>query len=731
MLMRIGESQLRHEDDTLLRGAGLFTGDEFAEDELAMAVVRSPFGAGRIRSLDTEAARAVAGVVAVLTGDDVAADGLGSFVPRLQPPAPGGGKMVVTPSPPLTRDRVRFVGDPVAVVIAESPRQAAIAADLVALDVESEDAVVDPAAAFAPGAPKVWDEVADGNVAFLVEQGDKEAVEAAFAGARHVIERRLAISRVAVVTMEPRTALAWFDEAEGRYHLRVGTQSAHRLREGLLPVLHAEADDIHVVTRQCGGSFGMRNNALAEYVLVLWAARRLARPVRWTSSRVEAFLSDPQGREQVADAALALDGDGHFLALRVSLVATLGAYFSPATTLPLLGNTGGLAGVYRTPAIQVTVRGMHMNTQSVAPYRGAGRPEATYIVERMIDLAAGELGLDRVEIRRRNMVTPDQMPFKTGLVFTYDSGDFPTVMDKTLEAADWAGFEQRRAEAGRRGRLRGIGISNPIEIAGGPPGKPFPEYARIEIDGGGRMVARIGSGDSGQGHVTSFRQILSERFGFDADDIEIVAGDTDEVEKATGTFGSRTMFIAGNALMVAADEIEREALSDAADALEAAGDDLVFESGGFAVAGTDRRISLAELAERRGRPYTADHMGSPDDATYPNGCQGGVVQGLGQAFGEQVIYEPGTGQLLTASFMDYAMPRAADLPGLDVSSHAVPTTKNALGAKGAGEAGVVGALAAGINAVCDALGPLGISHIDMPATPQRIWRAIRDARRAS
>ena len=245
------------------------------------------------------------------------------------------------------------------------------------------------------------------------------------------------------------------------------------------------------------------------------------------------------------------------------------------------------------------------------------------------------------------------------------------------------------------------------------------------------MVARIGSGDSGQGHVTSFRQILSERFGFDADDIEIVAGDTDEVEKATGTFGSRTMFIAGNALMVAADEIEREALSDAADALEAAGDDLVFESGGFAVAGTDRRISLAELAERRGRPYTADHMGSPDDATYPNGCQGGVVQGLGQAFGEQVIYEPGTGQLLTASFMDYAMPRAADLPGLDVSSHAVPTTKNALGAKGAGEAGVVGALAAGINAVCDALGPLGISHIDMPATPQRIWRAIRDARRAS
>jgi carbon-monoxide dehydrogenase large subunit len=764
MALRIGQSQLRFEDDSLIRGAGSYAGDERVEGETAMAVVRSSVAAGIIRGIDATAAREAPGVIAVFTGKDAEADGLAPFEPRLQPPAPGGGKMFVPPSPPLRVDRVRHVGDTIAIVIAETRAQAESAAELVDVDIDSLPAATTAAEAAADGAPLVWDEVA-GNVAFVAEQGDKAKVEEAFAKAAHVIEHRFPITRVSPVCMEPRAIVARFDPQSGTYHVRVGTQATHRMAQGLGPALGVDPSAVRVVSLQCGGSFGMRNNPFAEEVLTCWAARKTGRPVRWTASRTESFMSDAHAREQVVDAALALDADGHFLAMRVVSMPSVGAYYGIMSTQPLFGNTGGIAGVYRTPAIHITIKGVHTNTQCIGPYRGAGRPEMTYVMERLADLAAIETGVDRVEIRRRNMITPDQMPFKTGLVFTYDSGDFPVVMDKTLDAADWDGFPARREEAKKRGRLRGIGIANPIEIAGGPVGTPLPEFARLTIAKDGKYVAHLGSGDSGQGHITTFKQILGDRFNVEPEDIAIVAGDTDLVSKGTGTFGSRTVAAAGNSLAIAGDMVIDQAKEDAAEELEVAPADLVFEDGQFTIAGTDRSVSLTDLAAKSEKGYAAEWMGSADAATFPNGCHvceveidpetgtsevvrytvvddvgvvvnpllvkgqihGGIVQGLGQVFGEQVVYDE-DGQLLTATFMDYQMPRADSVPSFAIASHAVPTTVNRLGVKGAGEAGTVGALAAGINAVVDALSPLGIRHIDMPATPLRVWQAVRDAR---
>ena len=762
MALRIGQSQLRFEDDSLIRGAGSYVGDDRVEGEVAMAVVRSTVAAGIIRSLDTTAARAAPGVIAVFTGEDVEADGVKGFQPRLQPPAPGGGKMFVPAAPPLRTGRVRHVGDLIAIVVAETRALAEDAADLVEVDIESLPAVTTSAQAMAEGAPKVWDEV-PGNIAFVAEQGDKAKVDEAFAKAAHVIEHSFPISRVSPVCMEPRGILARFDPT-GTYQVRVGTQATHRMATGIGPSLGVEEQAVRVVSRQCGGSFGMRNNPFAEEVLTCWAARRVGRPVRWTASRTESFMSDAHAREQVVDAALALDAEGHFLAMRVVSMPSVGAYFGIMSTQPLMGNTGGVAGVYRTPHIHMTVKAVHTNTQQVGPYRGAGRPEMTYVMERMADLAAAKLGIDRVEIRRRNMIGADQMPFKTGLVFTYDSGDFPTILDKTLKAADWAGFPARREAAKKSGRLRGIGIAFPIEIAGGPVGTPLPEYARLAIAKDGKFIAHLGSNDSGQGHLTTFKQILGDRFNVEPENIVLVTGDTGLVSKGIGTFGSRTMAAAGTALAVAGDKVLEQAKEDAAEALEADAADIAFENGDFVVAGTDRRISIVELAAKRDDGYAAEWMGSAEKPTFPNGCHvceveidpqtgttdvirytvvddvgvmvnpllvkgqihGGIVQGLGQVFGEEVVYDE-NGQLLTASFMDYRMPRADTLPSFDVGSHSVPTTVNRLGVKGAGEAGTVGALAAGINAVVDALSPLGIRHIDMPATPLRVWQAIREA----
>jgi carbon-monoxide dehydrogenase large subunit len=520
----------------------------------------------------------------------------------------------------------------------------------------------------------------------------------------------------------------------------------------------------------------MKNSPFPEYGLLLWAAKKVGRPLRWTATRAESFLSDYHARDNHSSVELALDKDGIFLGLRIRTLANLGAYLGFNTPHPSTNNLGGLAGVYRTPHIHAEVIGVFTNTQPMAPYRGAGRPEATYAVERVIDVAADELGIDRVDLRRRNLIPPEAMPFKTGLVFTYDSGEFGKNMDLALAEADWAGFAARRAEAARRGRLRGIGIANAIEIAGGPFRNPNEESAEIRFDASGNVTLLMGTHNHGQGHETSFRQLAVSLLGVAPERIRIVAGDTDAVVHGRGTFGSRSMMAGGTALVRASDKIVERGKAIAAHLLEAGESDIVFEDGRFSVAGTDRGVRIEEVARTA---YTAGKLPpgaeyglsalaitTPPEATFPNGCHvceveidedtgaveivnyvvvddvgtvinpllvkgqihGGVAQGVGQALLENLVYDPGSGQMVSGSFMDYAMPRADDMPAMTVLSNPVPTPNNPLGVKGAGEAGTVGALPAVINAVVDALRPLGVTHLDMPATPARVWAAIRTAR---
>jgi carbon-monoxide dehydrogenase large subunit len=764
MRYRIGRSQGRIEDERLLRGEGRYTADRMAEGELAMVVFRSPSASGRILELDVAEARQAPGVKAVFTAEDTKAEGFGAFAPKVRHKTADGEPMFLPPFHPLSSERVRFVGDPLAVVIAETLAEAEDAAELIVLDIEDEPAVVDCLSAVAEAAPPVWPEV-PGNRAFLVSLGDKEAVAEAFSKAETVIEQRLDISRVIAAPMEMRGALALYDEESGSYSLHLGTQSPHRISEGCAELMGIEPAKVRVVSEDTGGAFGMKNGPYPEYVLVLLAARKLGRPVRWSSSRLESFLADSHAREQIVDAALALDGEGRFLGLRVQVLANIGAYLGPSSTLPMVNNIGSVTGVYRTPAIAVEVTGVHSHTQNMAPYRGAGRPEATYIIERLADLAAAELGLDRAEIRRRNMIQPNEMPYRTPLTYTYDSGDFPAVLEEALKAADWAGFEARREASATRGRLRGIGIANPIEIAGGPAGKPNPEFAAMTISEEGKILVDLGSSDSGMGHRTAFAQLLGEEMGLEAEEIAFRSGDTGLIKKGTGAFGSRTSAAISTSLLKVKEEILKQALPEAAEELETAEADLVFEEGRFTVVGTDRSLGLTELARRRGRSFSAESFAAAEDCSFPNGChlcevevdpdtgrvevlaywvvddvglvinpllmkgqiQGGIAQGLGQALMERMVYDPDSGQLLTASFMDYAMPRSCDLPPLEIASHPVPTPNNPLGVKGVGEAGVVGSLPAVISAICDALSPLGVRHLDMPATPERVWRAIRQA----
>ena len=760
---KLGQPIKRFEDDRLLRGQAQFSADLSDQNALSMGVLRATVAAGQIRNLDVSKARACAGVHEVLTGKDIVADGIGSFLTRLRHPGPDGDTMRVPDFFPLAIDHVRYVGDPVAIVLADTSEHAEAALDLILLEIDAQDCVVDARQALAPDAPKVWAEFPD-NRCFHLEKGDGAAVSAAMDAAHHIIRQRLRLSRVTAAPMETRGLRATYDATQGRFHLETGTQTPHRIAMDLAPVLGVSVASIHVRATDAGGSFGMKNAAYPEQALALWAARRLGRCISWQATRIEAFQSDAHGRDQWADAELALDQDGRFLALRVHIVANLGAYLGPATAHPPTANLGGLAGVYQTPALHVSVDGVFTNTQFTAPYRGAGRPEATYIIERMIDLAAQELGIDRAELRLRNMITPEQMPYKTGLIFTYDSGDFPGVMRQALQDADWAGFATRQKASAARGRLRGIGIANPIEIAGGPEGKPHPEFARLELSPHGHVRLSIGSCDTGQGHATIYRQIIGEHLGIAGADIEILSGDTDQVPQGTGTFGSRTMTAAGTALVRAMDRVIDALRPLAAERLQANVTQIVFANGAFQAQGNTSTINLAAVMAGQTQPVTMDVFESAAGATFPNGCHiceveidpetgsvdlqsyivvddvgnvlnpmlvdgqisGGIAQGVGQALMEQIVHDPDTSQLLSATFMDYAMPRADNLPNLQISSLPVATLMNPLGVKGVGEAGTVGALAATISAVCDALAVRQIRHIDMPATSARIWQAMSE-----
>jgi carbon-monoxide dehydrogenase large subunit len=772
----MGQSVHRLEDPHLLQGLGRYSDDVNLPRQAYAVVVRSVHAHARLRGIDASAALKAPGALAVLTGDDLAADGLGNLPTDSNRKRRDGSPAFTTPRPALIRGRVRHVGDPLALVVAETPEQAVDAAALVAVDYEPLPAVAEAVEAKRLGAPAVWDEAPD-NVAFVWEVGSRDAVARAFEQATHVTRLDFVVSRVAAAPLEPRGGVGEFDRRSGRYTLHTGIQAPHGLRTLLAEqVFRVPQSAVRVVTGEVGGSFGMRSGIYPEMVLVLWAAKRLGRPVKWTSDRREGFVTDEHGRDNVTHVELALDAGGKFLALRVDLMVNIGAYLTPRSAGPATNNVGGVAGVYTTPAIHLTSTGVYSNTTPTGPYRGAGRPEATYAIERVIDVAARELGIDPIELRRRNLIPASSMPFKTGLVFTYDCGDFARVMDMALALADHSGFQKRRAEAGKRGKLLGLGLANPIEVAGGPYTGVNPDTAEMRVNPDGSVSLFAGSTSMGQGNQTAFAQIVSDKLGLSPERIQVFWGDSDLLGAGRGNGGSGALTVGGSAVLRATEKVIERGRRIAAKLLEAAHEDIVLRDGRFTVAGTDRGVTFNNVARAAYQPrqlppgfepgFSETAVFVPPAVTFPNGCHlceveideetgtvrvvryavvddvgrmvnpmlvkgqihGGIVQGLGQGLFEILAYDSATGQLLSGSFMDYAMPRADDLPFFDVDSHEVPTKVNPLGAKGVGEAGTVGALPALLNAVNDALAPLGVRHLDMPVTPERVWRAIRDAK---
>ena len=768
----IGQPVSRFEDPRLLRGQGRYVNDLNLPGQAYLVYVRSPHAHADIGSIDVAAAAAAPGVIGVYTSADLVADGLGTSGVAIKRKRPDGTPMFWKAHLGLAQDRVRHVGDPVVAVVAGTLLQARDAAELVVVDYADRPSVTATAATLRPGAPAVWDECPD-NLCNVFEAGDQAATDAAFGSAAHVIKRTYTITRVHSQYMEPRGALGAYDAGEDRYTLYADSQYPHRIREVLArEVFRIPEHRIRVVSGNVGGAFGGKGWAYTEHRLVLWLARKLGRPVKWACDRSEALLADEHGRDCVSEAELALDAQGTFLALRVHNIANLGAYVSSDRQIsPTFSNIGSLVGVYGLRAAHVRVSGVYSNTNSTGPYRGAGRPEAIYVIERIVDDAAAMLGMERIALRRRNMLPASAMPYKTALTFTYDCGEFEKGLDDALILGDTAGYAARKDAAARRGKLLGLGLANAIERAGAPG----MEYAEIRFEPGGSATLLMGSNDQGQGHDTTFRLIACARLGLDPEDLRYIHGDTDQVAYGTGTFGSRSTAIGGGALVAAADKIIAKGTKIAAHILEAGEADVTFSDGRFTIAGTDRSVTLKEVAKAsfvQGKLPPGIAPGliengtfTPVQETFPNSCHvceveidpetgvvalvryavvddvgtvinpltlkgqvhGGLVQGISQILMEQVVYDPESGQLITGSFMDYAMPRATDICHLEVGSNPVPTKLNPLGVKGAGEAGTVGALAAVMNAILDALAPLGVTEMEMPATSERVWQAIRKA----
>jgi carbon-monoxide dehydrogenase large subunit len=760
----IGQAVRRTEDLRLLTGRGRFTADLSLPGQLHAIFVRSPHAHAGVEAIDAAAALAGPGVVAVYTVADLEADGVGPLPCLAIPANRDGTPGKAPPRPALAKGRVRHVGEPVAVVVADSLAAARDAAELVDVRYRPLPAVAHTADATRPGRPRVWDD-APGNVAFDWETGDAAAVAAAFAGAAHVVGLDLVNNRVIANPLEGRACLASVEEDSGRLVLHVTSQGAHALRRQLARTIFRMPEDrLRVVTGDVGGGFGMKIFNYPEYVACLFAARRLGRPVKWVAERTEGFVSDNHGRDHVTRAEMAVDADGRFLALRVDTLANMGAYLSTyAPYIPTEGYAPLLAGVYRTPAIHARVRGVFTHTQPVDAYRGAGRPEAAFALERLVDHCARTLGLDPVGIRRRNFIPPSAMPYATPLGQIYDSGDFARNLDDAWRLSDAAGFPQRRAQALTGGKRRGLGLATYIEACSGGG----PEQATLEMSGDGRVVLTIGTQSNGQGHETAYRQIIADRLGLSFESIEVVQGDTDRVAWGGGTDASRSGPVGGSAVAESSAHLIATATGAAAGLLAVAPTDIAFADGVFAARGTNRSITLAEVAARSvtsgAVAFRETARWAPPANTFPNGCHicelevdpdtgsvrivrytvvddfgtvinpmlvhgqvhGGVAQGIGQALCERVVFDGQSGQLLSGSFVDYQMPRAMDLPSIDIALNCVPCTTNALGMKGAGEAGAIGAPPAVINALVDAL---GVTHIDMPATPERVWRALRQAR---
>ena len=768
----IGNSVPRTEDPRLLSGGGRYVDDIDLPGLCRAHILRSPHAHAAIRGIDAAAARSMPGVHAVLTGADYAASGLGTIQPQLVLKSRDGAPMARPSFAPLAIDRSVHVGEAVAVVVADSLAQAKDAAETIDVDFEPLEATIDTALADAETTPALWEE-APGNESFVHFLGDRDAVDAGFAKAPHVVERRFTISRVTSNTMEPRAFLGDVDRA-GRYTLYAAVHYPHRLRSALArDIFSLPENRFRVIADDVGGSFGLRGGMYPEQILVLWASRETGRPVKWTCERSEGLISDHQGRDNVTDAALALDDEGNFLAMRVRTRVNIGAYVASMAGGPATANLGTLAGTYVTPAIHVETAGVFTNTNPTCPYRGAGRPEAAYVLEQLIDAAARRLGRDPVALRRQNTIPEDAMPFRTGLVFEYDCGAFEKNLDRALELADHAAFEERRAAARAKGRLRGIGISNTIERAAAPG----QERALLRFDPSGTATLFVGTISHGQGHETIYKQIVAQTLGIDPATLRVEEGDSDALSIGGGTGGSRSATLGGSAVLRAAEKIVELAKPIAAHLLEAAEDDLEFADGAFGIAGTDRSVPLVEVARiaylppklpadiEPGLEAGAGYVAKVEN--FPNGCHvceveidpdtgeigivdysvvddvgtvlnplllkgqihGGVAQGLGQAVMERIVFDRGSGQNLSGSFMDYAMPRADDMCGFKVEANPVPTATNPLGVKGAGEAGTVGALPAVTSAIVDALSPLGIETIDMPASSETVWRAIQGAGR--
>ena len=763
-----GQSVRRKEDVRFITGRGRYTDDINLPGQAAAFVVRSPFAHAAFKIKDAAAAKKAPGVLAVLTGADVKADKLCDIPCKVPLKNRDGSNSAMPPYPILVESEARHVGDAVALIVAETLAQARDAAERLDIDWNQLPAAVDTVGALDAKAPLVWPE-AKGNVVFDWELGDARAADEALKKAHKVVELELVNNRIIVNSMEPRGALGAYDAKAGEYTLYTSSQGSHTIQGLMGEVLAIKPDRIRVVTPDVGGGFGMKLFLYREHVLALWAAKKVGRPVKWTSERTEAFLSDTQGRDHVSKARLALDKDGRFLGLRVETVANLGAYLSNyGPFIPTMAGTGMLAGLYSTPAIYANVKGAFTHTVPIDAYRGAGRPEAAFLVERIVDVAARELGMAPDEIRRRNFIPPAAMPFRTALGETYDSGEFTRTMEKAMAAADWKGAGARKAAARKQGRLHGIGMACYVEACGGGG----PEDAWIEVEPGGAVIIKIGTQSSGQGHETAYAQVAADKLGVDPGQITVQQGDTASIASGGGTGGSRSIPVGGVCVEGAATEIIAKGRKIAAHVLEAAEADIEFADGRFAIAGTDRRMTLFEVAaaanDPKRRPAGMDRglngtrKFTPPASTYPNGCHiaevevdpetgivsidrytivddfgtvlnplllqgqvhGGVAQGIGQALLEGCVYDK-DGQLVTGSLMDYSLPRADDMPDLAFDMNPVKCATNPLGLKGCGEAGAIGAPPTIINALVDALQPHGVRHIDMPATPQRVWAALR------
>jgi carbon-monoxide dehydrogenase large subunit len=771
-----GKPVRRQEDPRLVTGRGCYSDDVTLPGQAYACFVRSPHAHAGIRGIDGAGAAKVAGVLAVLTGADAVADGLGPIPHRPVPTNPhevplrsrDGSAFFLSPHRPLPVDRVRFVGEAVAMVIAETPATARDGAEAVAVDYEPLPVVVASVDAAAGGAPRIWEE-STSNVCVDSEAGDATATEAAFARAAHVVRLQTRVNRVTGVPMEPRAALGVWDDASDRYTLYAGSGGSVRIKSDLAATLGVPERAVRVVAREVGGNYGTRNAFYPEFALVAWAARRLRRPVKWTGDRREGFLTDYQARDLVSHLELALDADGRFLGLRGVNTSNVGAY--GVSFIPLAKGVGVLPSVYHLPAAAMRGQGVLSNTAPTYPYRSAGRPEALFALERLIDLAARRHGFDRVELRRRNLVAATAMPYRNPLGLLYDSGDYPAAQDRAIALADWSGFEARRAEARRRDRYRGIGIANYLEINTGVPR----ERAEITVQPEGRIDVVIGTLSAGQGHETSFAQLIAEWFDVDLAQVRLLTGDTDVATVGGGSHSGRSMRLGAVVMARAADQIVERGRRLAAWLLEAAEADIEFVRRRFTVKGTDRSVDLFAVAAAAARTEAPEALRGPLAGTgdetmsvpsYPYGCavceveidpetgvtevvryttvddvgravnplilegqaHGGIAAGVGQALWEQCAYDA-SGQLQSATFMDYAVPRADALPAFTTELSEVPSTSNPLGLRGGGEGGTTPALGAVVNAIVDALAELGVEHLEMPATPERVWRAIQDARR--